>query len=155
MYCSNLAPDSATASTVTPSWWAMNPRTEKTTNPATKLVPLFSRQSQKQSLVDAIGTVAMIPLIKFFFFFLMQTYRIELYWIVSKVDYLCLWKWWLDKLLPTNQKPALTRYPKWNVPSMSRQQPSFVQMMLVLIVTSCWCFRLGLLSVNPWASPCF
>lgn len=43
-------PDSATASTVTPCFWAMNPRTEKTTNPATKLVPLFSRQIQKQSL---------------------------------------------------------------------------------------------------------
>lgn len=147
MYCSNLAPDSATASTVTPNWWAMNPRTEKTTNPATKLVPLFSRQSQKQSLVDAKGTAAMIPLIKFcfvfgFFFFCIDAnvQNWVVLKIVSKVDYLCLWKWWLDKLLPTNQQPAVTRNPKWNVTSMSRLQPSF---------------RLGLLPVNPCAPLCF
>jgi hypothetical protein len=37
-------------STGTPCLSAMNPSTEKTTNPATKLVPLLSRHNRKVSL---------------------------------------------------------------------------------------------------------
>uniref|UniRef100_A0A0E9QAH6 Uncharacterized protein n=1 Tax=Anguilla anguilla TaxID=7936 RepID=A0A0E9QAH6_ANGAN len=43
-------PDSATSSMATPCSCAMNPSTEKTANPATTLVPLFSRHSHKESL---------------------------------------------------------------------------------------------------------
>lgn len=43
-------PDSATIATETPCFCAMNPSTEKTANPATKLVQPFSRHSQKLSL---------------------------------------------------------------------------------------------------------
>lgn len=43
-------PDSATSAIGTPCSWAMNPSTEKTANPATMLVPLFSKHRYRQSL---------------------------------------------------------------------------------------------------------
>ena len=43
-------PDSATSDTGTPCLWAMNPTTEKMTQPLYKLVPLFTRANIMQSL---------------------------------------------------------------------------------------------------------
>lgn len=43
-------PDLATASTGTPCFSAMNPSTEKMTNPPYKLVPLFTQANMMQSL---------------------------------------------------------------------------------------------------------
>ena len=44
-------------STGTPCLSAMKPSTEKTTNPATKLVPLLSRHNRKVSLEVTVKTV--------------------------------------------------------------------------------------------------
>lgn len=48
-------PDSATSAMGTPCSCAMNPNTEKTANPATKLVALFNKHSNRQSLQTREG----------------------------------------------------------------------------------------------------